>query len=129
MPDGYGALWDRTIGLIGNNRLTHRLAWEFANGPIPMGMFVCHSCDNPPCCNPAHLFLGTQADNDADRTSKGRSSRGSRHPDAKLNEQAVRELRQRFAAGERVRTLAPDYGVSSTTAWQAIKRRTWKHVT
>ena len=51
---------------------THRLAWILANGPIPDGMFVCHRCDNPPCCNPDHLFLGTAADNNRDMAGKSR---------------------------------------------------------
>lgn len=124
LPGGYGALWDG-----GNNRGTHRIAWELANGPIPDGLWVLHRCDNPPCCNPAHLFLGTQAENDADRTAKGRSTRGDRHPYAKLNSETVREIRQRFADGTRVRDLAAEYGVSPTTLWYAAKGKTWKHVT
>ena len=52
---------------------THRLAWELANGPIPDGMFICHTCDNPPCCNPDHLWPGTNAENTADKVTKGRA--------------------------------------------------------
>ena len=59
-------------GRKGPYKTTHRLAWEWANGPVPAGMCVLHRCDNPPCCNPDHLFLGTQADNLADMVAKGR---------------------------------------------------------
>jgi HNH endonuclease len=55
---------------------THRFIWELINGPIPEGMCVCHTCDNPPCCNIEHLFLGTNADNTADKMAKGRHSNG-----------------------------------------------------
>jgi len=57
----------------GSMRLAHRVAYEMANHPIPEGMAVCHSCDNPPCINPKHLWLGTRADNNADRVVKGRT--------------------------------------------------------
>ncbi len=57
----------------------HRYAYELTYGPIPAGMCVCHRCDNPPCCNPAHLFLGTKADNNHDTKAKGRAARGDNH--------------------------------------------------
>lgn len=71
-PKGYGQ-FAYADGTRRSGR-AHRVAWILANGPISAGMSVCHSCDNPPCCNPAHLWLGTNADNVADRVRKGRSS-------------------------------------------------------
>lgn len=70
---GYGAM----RGGDGRTVLAHRLAWELANGPVPEDMCVCHRCDNPPCCNLDHLFLGTHADNMRDRDAKGRTLRGA----------------------------------------------------
>lgn len=73
---GYGTTWWR-----GEAQRAHRVAWAIAIGPIPDGLHVCHSCDDPPCCNPAHLWLGTAADNAADRDRKGRTgaARGDAH--------------------------------------------------
>lgn len=64
---GYG-----TVNRFKRQWVAHRFAWEMMNGPIPEGMLVCHKCDNPPCCNPAHLFLGTNKENLMDCVAKGR---------------------------------------------------------
>lgn len=106
----------------------HRLAYEFAFGPIPEGMFVCHRCDNHPCVNPSHLFLGTPRDNMSDMVAKGRSLKGSKSVHAKLCENDILEIRRRLSTGELTSIIARSYNVS----WTAIKeigiRKTWKHV-
>jgi hypothetical protein len=80
-PKGYGLM--TVNGVV---RAAHRVAWERANGPIPQGMIVMHTCDNPPCCNPKHLKLGTQAENVRDRIEKGRG-RGARALDLEKHPQ------------------------------------------
>jgi len=107
----------------------HRFAWAIANGPIPPGMFVCHHCDNPPCVNPAHLFVGTQADNDGDRTAKGRDARGEAHGMAKLTDGDVAEIRRLYkSAGLLQREIGRLYGVDPTMVSLIVRRRNWKHV-
>lgn len=118
------------ISLGGKQYGAHRLAYFIAFGVDPGDLCVCHSCDNPPCCNPAHLFLGTVGDNNRDMVAKGRHSKrggaqGGKHPDAKLTEKDVREIRQ---SRETHQALAEQYGVGVTTLASARKRETWKHV-
>lgn len=71
----------------------HRLAYLISKGDIPSGLYVCHSCDNPMCCNPSHLWLGTHADNCADRNNKGRTARGKQIWSCKLTELQVEEIK------------------------------------
>ncbi len=104
----------------------HRYAWEKEHGSIPDGMCVLHRCDNPPCVNPSHLFLGTRAENSADMVAKGRQARGERHWNAKLTEDDVAEIRRRVASGERQRTLARAFGVSNALVCLIVNGRKWK---
>lgn len=108
----------------------HRVAWELAYGPIPKGMCVCHRCDNPACCNPAHLFLGTVGDNNRDRHAKGRTvlPRGEHHGNAKITADDVREMRRRWAAGESFSALGRAFGVDYSNVSLIVKRKAWAHV-
>jgi hypothetical protein len=130
---GYGAisLGSKSAG----TGLAHRISWEMHNGPIPDGMNVCHHCDNPPCVNPSHLFLGTLADNNRDMRDKGRGGmlrpdahHGANHWRAELDPDRVLAIRARHAAGEtHLATLAEQYGVSSNTIWRIVTRKTWNY--
>ncbi len=123
---GYGKFWlnGRTIG-------AHRVAYEIVHGPIPDGMFVCHACDVPACVRPSHLFLGSQADNIADKHTKGRhhDQRGeSNNGRVKLTDDLVRDIRASASRGERGAWIARRVGVSPATVCDVVKRRTWRHI-
>jgi len=118
---GYGQ-----FKLDGGMRLTHRVIWELMYGEIPDGMNVCHRCDNPPCVNPSHLFLGTQADNMADMTKKGRQASGERHPKAKLSLADVRNIRERNATGESTTALAREFGISNIGVSSVVRGAYWR---
>ena len=98
------------------------------HGPIPVGLCVCHHCDNPACVNPEHLFLGTQADNMRDRDAKGRQQRGERHCKAKLDTRRVLAVRRDRAEGMAYAAIVEKYGVSSGCIQNIVNRKTWKHL-
>ena len=115
----------------------HRIAWVIENGYLPEGVWVLHHCDNPPCCNPSHLFLGTPKDNSADMVRKGRAKwsvkgllhlRGEENPRAKLDKAKIKEIRSRRSLGQSYQTIAISYGVSANAIWHVIQRKTWGHV-
>lgn len=105
----------------------HRVALQLAGVEID-GLLIRHACDNPPCVNPAHLSVGTHKDNSADMVARGRSPRGSRSGAAKLTEAQVVEIRTRYAAGERQRALAVEYGISRSHISYIVNGRGWTHV-
>lgn len=117
---GYGRAWADQKSIP-----AHRLAWELEHGPIPDGLFVLHKCDNPPCCNPDHLFLGTKKDNIIDCIKKGRYP----HNGAKLTRNKAAEIRKKYAAGGVTQNeLGEEYDVDRHTIGRIINRRSWNNV-
>lgn len=125
-PGGYGKIRAR-----GTRLFIHRLAYELMVGEIRDGLCVCHKCDNPRCVNIDHLFLGTRADNNADKVRKNRQSRGSahsmpgeRHPLAKLSVSQVMAIRE--TTGKTQRQVAEEYGVSQSIVSRIITNKNWR---
>lgn len=121
-PAGYGQ-----IRINGKNAHAHRIAWELANGPIPPGLDVLHHCDNPPCVNPKHLFLGTDAENQQDCVNKGRhnANTGEDRPNAKLTIGAVKEIKESKLSAYK---LAAKFDVSRSAIRAVRDGRNWKQV-
>lgn len=122
---GYGRL--RIGGSHGKIYVVTRLSYFLAHGIDPKEQIVCHTCDNPACCNPKHLWLGDKAANRADCESKGRANhaKGTALGQSKLTDEAVLAIR---ASSEDNYTLAKRYGVSNVTISAARRGKTWKHV-
>lgn len=125
-PRGYGLMSVPGRGA----RRAHRISWELHRGKIPKGLCICHKCDTPRCVNPDHLFLGTYADNNADKVAKGRCGltgvRGEKHPAAKLSVSDVRAIR---ASSESLRALGARYGMHFATIGRIKRGDHWKTVT
>lgn len=126
---GYGR-----VAFLGRIWGAHRLAWFLSFGDIPDRKQVCHRCDNPPCCNPDHLFLGSNSDNVQDMLQKGRfvvgrRPMGSMNRASKLREADIAAIR---ANGEltfaEARNVARQYGVTPQNIMNIVKRRSWRHV-
>lgn len=117
MNGGYGSVWAGN----GNVILANRAAWILSNGAIPEGMDVLHSCDNPRCVNPGHLFLGTHSENMTDMVSKKRQHR-------KFTEQQVISLRSDHSAGMSINQLRDKYSISRSNISAIINRITWNHI-
>lgn len=120
---GYGYIKLKT----GKHRKAHRLSYEIFIGKIPENLFVCHTCDNPKCVNPKHLFVGSARDNMKDAINKKRALIGEKNPRAKLTTEQVKEIRFR-SKSEKTIELAREFNVS-TGAIQDIKHnRNWRNI-
>ena len=122
-----GGRWNYGLAQIrGKEWRAHRLSYVFYIGPIPERMQVCHHCDNPPCINPAHLFLGTNADNVHDCMAKGRDRKGDRRGERSFHKLSLSDAIQILRSPERVVDLAKIYGVTKTTICDIRRGRTWE---
>jgi hypothetical protein len=117
---GYGRLHYQ-----GRQVTAHRLAYELVRGPVPAGLYVCHSCDNRPCCRPSHFWAGTYADNMRDAFDKGRIQRGEAHGNAKLRPAAVLLIRALRAAGVPGVVIARRFDVNPNTVYNIAAGRIW----
>lgn len=131
-------LWTGTITYRGHGRFrdgssrnmgAHRFSWELHFGSIPEGLFVCHKCDNPPCVNPNHLFLGTHADNMEDMRKKHRAAHGENHGTNKLLEKDIYAIRDKLSEGVfTIAEVAKLYGVSPSLVSKISQGRIWRHL-
>lgn len=107
----------------------HRVSYFLTHGELPDDSLVCHSCDNPICVNPKHLFLGTSQQNVQDRTNKKRDAKGEGHGMHRLTENQVREIRfLRETQGLSYRELGERFGVSTTHAGWIVRKVSWSHL-
>jgi predicted XRE-type DNA-binding protein len=113
----------------GTTWLAHRAAWDERVGPIPNGLQVLHRCDNRPCHEITHLFLGTMADNMMDKVAKGRQARGEKVRNHKLTARQVEEIRSQYATGSFTqKALAARYGIDRSNVSRLVHRKQWGHV-
>lgn len=109
--------------------LSHRVSYSIFKGEIPEGMCVCHKCDNPKCCNPDHLFLGTVKENSNDMISKGRSLAGSKNHKSKLTENDIKEIvLMRLETGLSYPKIAKIYNVTPSAIRFIFIGKNWKHL-
>lgn len=106
----------------------HRYSYELNKGKIPNGLLVCHTCDNPSCVNPEHLFLGTNKDNMADMVKKNRSAFGEKNANSKLNKHMVKLIRQRLELGISQQKIADEFCINQTNVSKIKTGKSWSNV-
>lgn len=119
-PNGYGKVWIKP-----RHHGAHRVMWEQHNGKIPNGLWVLHRCDTPLCVNPNHLFLGTFADNLADRMCKSRTAKGERAGKSKLTQAQVLQIKTEAGLH---REIAARYGINENQVSRIKGEKTWRHL-
>jgi uncharacterized protein (DUF433 family) len=120
---GYGVIvWEK------NKICTHRLSYELVNGPIPSGLHILHSCDNPKCCNPAHLRTGTVKENMQDMRDRMRGSIGEKSSTAKLKDGDVVNILKMIKSGVSLAQIARDYSMDSQAISQIKHGKSWRHI-
>lgn len=121
--DGYGL---RYVPAERQYRRVHRLVWAEQNGPIPAGGMILHKCDNPPCYDLDHLYLGDGWDNARDKSDRGRIA-GAKNPNARVTLEQVHEMRVRYSEGNaRLKDLSELYGIRISTVSKIIRNESWK---
>ena len=123
LNEGHGYIW-----LNGKTTVVSRLAYELTYGEIPKDKCVLHTCDNPPCINPMHLYVGTKLDNSNDMVLRGRDKHQSaeENGNACLNWEKVRQIRAEYKKGWSASSIAKEFNVHRCHVWRIVQNKTWK---
>lgn len=126
---GYGSFNPGKLAPKFPTKIAHRIAYYIEHGNIDLDLLVCHSCDNPSCCNPAHLWQGTVQDNQKDMKDKGRAPRGSKQGMSKLTEADVKAIRTMYKTGRFEQSLIGElFKVSTGNVQHICSNDTWSHI-
>ena len=138
-PNGYGTLGKRAGSTTrASHEYAHRVSYEIHRGPIPAAHEVMHTCDNRPCVNPAHLMVGTHAENMTDMGNKGRAYRGGVKPKSATSSQLgpanmdihrANEIRSLHAGGLGVKALADQFQISDSFVYGIVRELRWRNDT
>ena len=121
--DGYGQFWDGDIQLMTR---AHQFSAKIHLGDCPKGMCVCHTCDNPSCVNPNHLFYGSALDNQKDKMKKNRQAKGESQGHSKLTNNQIEQIRAR--ANENYKVLCKEFNLVPSTIYRIWHNQSWKHI-